>query len=70
MADKTSWTKEELDELANASGGPRGYYRNASACRSDSDGDCVWARCPQHTDRRQSHCPLDRAPYRTDEDED
>lgn len=63
------WSREELDELAT-SDGPRGHHRNGSACRAGGDGDCMWDRCPQHTDRRQNHCPLDRAPYRTDEDDE
>lgn len=30
-------------------------------CHSGRDGDCYWARCPQHVDgKRLSHCPLDR----------
>lgn len=33
-------------------------------CRADSDGDCVWAQCPQNRDNEPPktgrHCPLDR----------
>lgn len=29
-------------------------------CRSHSDGDCFWRKCPQNNPAtRQSHCPLD-----------
>lgn len=37
--------------------------RQVTFCQADDDGDCMWAKCPQHRDREPlasgRHCPLD-----------
>lgn len=62
----------DLEALAG-SDSTRGDYRNASACRSSRDGDCSWSKCPQHADNEPvatgRHCPLDLAPFRSEDDE-
>jgi hypothetical protein len=49
----------ERDIEAFAAANPE--YRG-EPCRADCDGECTWARCPQHRDGEPAatrrHCPL------------
>lgn len=58
---------------AEAARAGMGDYRNGSACQADRDGDCVWDRCPQERDGEPRasgrHCPLDKPPFRCDDED-